>query len=556
MIERLPALVRIVVIACGAIHAIAAAAYQSMNPDGISYLDIADAYMRGDRATAVNAVWSPLYSWILGPVLALVRPSLDWEFPLVQAVNFVIFLGALAAFEFLWRTSRRDSAAPLLSEAAWRLIGYALFGWCALVLITVSMVTPDMLTAALVFAAAGLLVTIRTQPTARRFAALGAVLGAAYLAKSVMFPLGVLAIALASLRAHGLRRRLGMGLLALAAFLAVAGPFVLAVSNAKGRLTFGDAGPLTYAWLVNGVPRPHPHRGTRAPEGLVHPSRLVLDNPRTFEFGEPMRATYPMTFDPSYWYEGMDSGFSPAAQGRAVSANLAGYWHFFFPHLIPLAVLVFVGWLGGGRSLPAREWSRWSLTLLGTAGLAVYALVLVEGRYVAAFIPLVWGDLLANLRAPESSSGRRAVSTLALAAVVLLLAPVAAGAAGSGRALSLYWRSSPAERSNWVPVWPNQVAAELHVLGVPPGSAVAVIGYGPSAYWARLARVRIVAEILGWEANSFWQDASVRSRALDALAGTGAIAVVAESAPVEALPGWTRVGRSYHYIRLLSNPEG
>jgi hypothetical protein len=37
-------------------------ARQAMNPDGISYLDIADAYRRGDWGVAVNAYWRPLYS--------------------------------------------------------------------------------------------------------------------------------------------------------------------------------------------------------------------------------------------------------------------------------------------------------------------------------------------------------------------------------------------------------------------------------------------------------------------------------------------------------------
>jgi hypothetical protein len=36
-----------------------------MNRDGVSYLDLADAYARGDSANAVNASWGPAYSWVL-----------------------------------------------------------------------------------------------------------------------------------------------------------------------------------------------------------------------------------------------------------------------------------------------------------------------------------------------------------------------------------------------------------------------------------------------------------------------------------------------------------
>ena len=34
-----------------------------MISDGVSYLDIGDAYFRGDWKAAVNAYWSPVYSW-------------------------------------------------------------------------------------------------------------------------------------------------------------------------------------------------------------------------------------------------------------------------------------------------------------------------------------------------------------------------------------------------------------------------------------------------------------------------------------------------------------
>ena len=45
-----------------------------MGPDGISYLDIGDAYLRGDWYVAVNAMWSPFYSWLAGFWLMLFKP--------------------------------------------------------------------------------------------------------------------------------------------------------------------------------------------------------------------------------------------------------------------------------------------------------------------------------------------------------------------------------------------------------------------------------------------------------------------------------------------------
>src|SRR5437588_1656055 len=75
-----------------------------MNPDGISYLDIGDAYWRGDWHNAINAYWSPLYPWVLGGFLKIFHPSVQGEFPLVHLVNFLIYVVALTAFALFLET--------------------------------------------------------------------------------------------------------------------------------------------------------------------------------------------------------------------------------------------------------------------------------------------------------------------------------------------------------------------------------------------------------------------------------------------------------------------
>ncbi|MCK5128189.1 MAG: glycosyltransferase family 39 protein, partial [candidate division Zixibacteria bacterium] len=42
-----------------------------LNPDGISYISIAHKYASGDFGSAINGLWSPMYSWLLVPFLAL-----------------------------------------------------------------------------------------------------------------------------------------------------------------------------------------------------------------------------------------------------------------------------------------------------------------------------------------------------------------------------------------------------------------------------------------------------------------------------------------------------
>lgn len=51
---------RLLIVGIGGIHAAVAVLRQSMNADGISYLEVGAAYWRGDWEMALNGVWSPL----------------------------------------------------------------------------------------------------------------------------------------------------------------------------------------------------------------------------------------------------------------------------------------------------------------------------------------------------------------------------------------------------------------------------------------------------------------------------------------------------------------
>src|SRR5947209_1174412 len=105
-----------------------------MNTDGLTYLDIADAYMRGDWTHAVNAFWNPFYSWLLGIALRVLRPSSYWEFGVARLVNFLVYLGTFACFRFFLRELLRAPRDPEpgwtpLPEMPLRLVAYALFLW-------------------------------------------------------------------------------------------------------------------------------------------------------------------------------------------------------------------------------------------------------------------------------------------------------------------------------------------------------------------------------------------------------------------------------------------
>src|SRR4051812_5934630 len=71
-----------------------------MNNDGPSFIDIGDAYLRQDWPAAINGLYSPLYSWLLGIAMWVVKPTPYWEFPLVHLVNLLIYLCSFGCFYF------------------------------------------------------------------------------------------------------------------------------------------------------------------------------------------------------------------------------------------------------------------------------------------------------------------------------------------------------------------------------------------------------------------------------------------------------------------------
>lgn len=433
----LVSLFRFLVIGLGILHAWAAASSHSMNADGISYLDIGDAYIRGDWDSAINSVWNPMYSWILGTVMYLLKPSMQLEFPVVHMVNFTIYLGAFICFEFFWRQLERyqqsDSVGKhrngqvILSQWAWWSLGYILFIWSSLSLIKIWSVTPDMLMVALVYLAAGLIVQIRLGNMAwKTFIFLGLILGLGYLTKTIMLSIGLVFLIVALITQRDFLRAIPRVLISLLIFLLISVPFIVLISQAKGKLTWGESAPLTYARYVNGVSYPHWQGEPQGNGTPVHPSRKIFFAPPIYEFGSPIGGTYPISYDPSYWYDGVVINFDLRQQvNRLISSSLF-YFDLFFKQQGALMISVLLLYLlGSWNRLQLKEIiQRWGLTIPALAAFCMYALVLVAGRYIGVFIVLFWADLLANVRLPNSESYHKIVKYLSILMILFLMVNV------------------------------------------------------------------------------------------------------------------------------------
>lgn len=456
-----------------------------LDPDGVSYLDLGAAWLAGDWAAAWNPYWSPPYAWLLGLAEWIAQPGPEGLAPMVYAVNFGVFLLALAAFRFL--LARLTLVEP---HWAWLCAAYGIFLEATLGRISLARTTPDLLLAALLLFAAGL-------APERRGWALGCVLGLAYLTKAAALPLAPVIVLAASRDRRFVMRAAG-------GFALAAGWWIVGLSLAEGRLTFGDAGRLNYAWNVLGVERPY----------FPATAKKIFDHPPAYSFAEPFAVAYPPHYAPSYWYAGFSLWWDGPKQWERLRLSLPKtIWLLLGPHLLLLAMVLF-------RRKPSLP-----LLLPALAGLAVYQPVFVAERYVAVFVALFWLSLLGG--------GARWPRWMQALAVVFLAVVV-------GRV-----RPEPAPSPT-----PGAVAQAMLDVGMNPGDRVAAVWPGPPYLWARPAGVLVVAESRD-PAGSFGKLTDPDRGALfDAFAGAGAEWVVALCSD-DPPSGWDRLADLALCVRRL-----
>jgi hypothetical protein len=220
-------------------------------------------------------------------------------------------------------------------------------------------------------------------------------------------------------------------------------------------------------------------------------------------------------------------------------ADNARFYYELFGRWLLLAfavVVVCAGDAGATVRAVGRSALYWGPAALG---LALYLVAAKLGwqsaqpaaRYVAAFVVVLCVTVTASLRFRSIPSvAVQRVATVGL----LLITACAIVRLAQDRVHSL---RQPVPTAPWV------VAEALQQSGVGPGMRVATIG-SPAhhAFWARLARVRIVAEVPS--DNSFWaKSPALQHGILAALGHAGAQVVVCAVVPASAhTRGWRSAG--------------
>jgi hypothetical protein len=468
-------------------------ASDTVNADGINYIELAQRAAGGHLDFVANGYWSPLYPALIAVGLTIVRPFHLYALPVARAVNLVIIVVCALAFEWLLatleRASRSGAAAatrPTSHAIARRAAAYALMLWEVLRLQQAATVTPDLLVLSTLACIAGFLVIRRIRPlTSREATAFGIVLGVGYLAKAVMLPVGLAALVVFALLAWRTRRvgaprdlvRVGI------AYILIAAPLVAVQTLSQGHLSFGETGRLNYRWYVShaGEPKARDEPIARTARRTEQQAAQVMltSVPGAVLYTGEVRGSFPYGFDPSR-FEGRDGGgarWNVASQRRVLAVNL--YWYWVVAGTLSLLVLLpFV--LAALERLPPRA-AVWPALVPALALLALYLLTHVEGRLCGPAIVTLLVTLL--YAAPTAARrGIRVAQTVSVAAIVLVVLL---------RILSmpaLAHRGDPLDGQ-------ARVARAAAARGLRAGETIAVVGSPYGLYWAHLAGVRISAVV-------------------------------------------------------------
>ncbi len=210
--------------------------------------------------------------------------------------------------------------------------------------------------------------------------------------------------------------------------------------------------------------------------------------------------------------------------------------------VIVLALLSGGVWFAGLREL-------WPLLALCAAAFAVYLPVHVEERFLGGFVLVLVLTLLAVVQvrpADQKSAGY---------VVIAVFITMALGTVDVTVRYATHHLAIPGSGPN--SAWTDVLAAEqLQKGGARQGDKVAVIGDGTGAYWARLAKLRIVAEVMGANhgAAQFWESSEeTKEKVYAAFAGAGAsLAVASCSSP--AANGWQAIPGTDYCVLPLHPP--
>ena len=345
-------------------------------PDAVSYLTIARKYRAWEFGDAVNGYWSPLFSWLLAPLLCLGAPTE------VTAKCLQVALGAGTLSVVWWLGKRLE-----LPEAVRVWTTLALVP--AVAMYALSDTTPDLLVAVILAVYIGVVIGEEYPRSPWQGVACGFLGALAYLSKAYAFPFFLAHYVAVSCYLLARRRTNWEELRSLAAataagllvFAVVAGGWATLLSRKYSRITIGTTGSYQFNLAGQGHPTEvgglYPPANRMAISAWEDPSNLRIPprQPGTTSSVKPKPAGMPAA-------KSWPTGGPFIRVLHRMYHNGVRYAGTLF-RLSPLSPFILLGLLiacWGGPRGPARDRC---VILLGTLLLypAGYLLIFITERY-------------------------------------------------------------------------------------------------------------------------------------------------------------------------------
>ncbi len=223
-----------------------------INPDGISYISIAQKYLEGNFGDAINGYWGPLISWLLVPFLFFGLTPLIGVKILSLIIGFLTIIGVRAL-------SYRFGMSECIR-------GLILFSLIPIILyFALSVISPDLLLACTLIYYLSIIFNDDYADRTYKGALCGAIGGIAYLSKHYAFPFFISHFLLFNLfhylksatkeRKKTVLQNLFSGL---AIFFLISGCWIGAISNKYNEITIGTSIKYNHAFIGPDVPKRYP----------------------------------------------------------------------------------------------------------------------------------------------------------------------------------------------------------------------------------------------------------------------------------------------------------
>jgi hypothetical protein len=167
-----------------------------------------------------------------------------------------------------------------------------------------------------------------------------------------------------------------------------------------------------------------------------------------------------------------------------------------------------------------------------------------EYRYISAFVVLFWLELFCALEFTKTDEIRKSVKYLILVVSVILIITsiISSDILNNRTAKGLHSLN-------------YEVSKGLNKSGLQEDDKVAIIGLYDDYYWARLAKLRIIAEIPAEEIDNFWASPkTTKLQIFEAFKKAGAKVVIAGKIPSTIYAtelNWKEIKNTSYYYYIL-----